>query len=453
MPANTPSTALFTDLYELTMAQVAWREGMNRSSTFSLFFRGYPENRSYYAVAGIDFAVSYLESFGFGEPDLAYLRTIKVLDDGFIDHLRSLRFSGSVRAMPEASLAFAGEPVLEVTAPLIEAQIAETALLNTITTHTTLLTKASRVVQAAGGKQVLDMGARRAQGRDASLIAARCALIAGFTATSNVQAGAEHELSVAGTMAHLFIQSFENEIDAFRAYAREFPESTTLLVDTYDTLQGVENAIAVGKEMESRGNRLKAIRLDSGDTAALAIQSRGMLDSAGLDYVQIVASGGLDEFSIEKLVAENVPVDSFGVGTKFVVAADAPYANSVYKLVSYGGRKSGKRSPGKETLPGPKQVFRTIKDGWFAGDIIATEEEDLFHLGSPLLNSAMEDGVRTSPQSTLEEANRRLQSQLEKLPAEHRRLSGASNYPVEISDSLRRLAEETVTDRVERRTN
>ena len=440
------SNALLMDLYELTMAQVAWRRGMNAPATFSLFFRGYPQNRSYYAVAGIETALEYLESLAFTPEDLIYLGSTSLFDPEFLEALAALRFTGTVRAMSEGTLAFSNEPVLEVTAPLIEAQIVETFLLNAVSFQTTILTKAARMRLAAGERSLIDFGARRAHGRDAADLVARCSAIAGFTGTSNLRAAARFGLSPVGTMAHSFVLSFDNELEAFRAYAAEFPTSTTLLVDTFDTREGVQNAITVAHEMEERGQRLRAIRLDSGDLAALASEARSALDSAGLLHVQIVASGGLDEYSISRLIADGAPIDGFGVGTRLAVSADAPQSESVYKLVSYAGRPAGKLSPGKETLPGPKQVYQTTRSGRFAEDIIATANETPPADATPLLHIVMENGIRIGEAIRLESSRVLLESQLAMLPPECALLCDPTIFPVTISDRLSALQREIADD-------
>jgi nicotinate phosphoribosyltransferase len=391
-------------------------------------------------VAGLESVLDFLEGFQFSDADMGYLRSLGIFDAVFLRELPKLRFTGSVRAMPEGSLAFADEPVLEVTAPIIEAQLVETYIINQVTVQTTLLTKAARVVQAAEGRQVVDFGARRTQGTDAADLAARCGAIAGFAGTSNVRAAARFGLIPVGTMAHSFIQSFGDELAAFRAYAAAFPDSTTLLVDTYDTLKGVQNAITVAKEMEEKGHQLRAVRLDSGDMAELAKQSRAVLDAAGLDYVKIVASGGLDEHRVANIIAKSAPVDSFGVGTRFGVSADAPYLDSAYKLVQYGGKASSKFSPGKRTLPGPKQVYRFSVAGHYTGDIIATASEPAHEGGEPLIVTVMEGGRRTAGPESIDVTSERLAGQLERLPRRNRLLVSPADYPVAVSDRLQRLS-------------
>ena len=308
--------ALFTDLYQLTMAQAYLQSGTTGSATFSLYFRSYPPDRAYYVLGGVDDALDYLESLRFTGEDLDYLESLDLFDDGFLEHLGGLRFTGNVRAMKEGSIFFAGEPVMEVTAPIIEAQIVETRLLNQFNLQTILATKASRVVHAARGRTVVDFAARRTQGAEASNKLARAAYVVGFAGTSNVLAGKMYGIPVFGTMAHSFIEAFESEEDALRAYARSFPDNSTFLVDTYDTLEGVKKAAKVASAMASGGHSLQAIRLDSGDLLDLAIRSREILDRAGHPGVRIFASGGLDEYEVDRLLREGAPIDGFGRGNQ-----------------------------------------------------------------------------------------------------------------------------------------
>ena len=286
--------------------------------------------------------------------DLSYLASLGLFDEGFLSHLAGLRFTGDVRTMPEGSIFFAEEPVVEVKAPVIEAQIVETLLLNQVHYQTLLATKASRVVHAARGRSVVDFGARRTHGMEAADAFARASYMAGFAGTSNLRAGERYGIPVFGTMAHSFVATFEREVDAFRAYADAFPDTSTFLVDTYDTLAGVESAIEVAREMDDRGLAPLAVRLDSGDLLDLSLRARAMLDGAGLSRVRIFASGGLDEFRVSDLVEADALIDGFGVGTRVGVSADAPAADAVYKLVEYDGNPITKLSPGKETLPRPQ---------------------------------------------------------------------------------------------------
>jgi nicotinate phosphoribosyltransferase len=421
------------------MAQAFWRQGMREPATFSLFFRGYPHERSHYAFAGLESALEFLEGFRFSGNDIQYLKSTGIFDPEFLEFLSDVRFTGSVRAMPEGSLAFADEPVVEVTAQIIEAQIVETFLLNQVAVQTTLLTKAARITQAAEGRQVFDFSARRTHGGEAADLAARCAAIGGFAGTSNVRAAARYGLTPVGTMAHSFVQAFGEEMQAFRAYAEEFPDSTTLLVDTFDAIAGVRNAITVAKELETSGHRLRGVRIDSGDIAALAKQARAALDQAGLGYVKITATGDLDEHRIAELIAAGAPVDSFGIGTRFGVSEDAPVSSAVYKLARYGGSLTAKLSPGKSTFPGPKQVYRFSIGGWLTGDIIAAADEAPPEDGAPLLETVMEHGERTAPAESWQQARDRLSAQLGTLPQRNRRLAGQVGYPVSVSDRLLEL--------------
>ncbi|MGH2544328.1 MAG: nicotinate phosphoribosyltransferase, partial [Ardenticatenaceae bacterium] len=366
------SIGLFTDLYELTMAQAYWKSGVTADAVFSLFFRNYPPNRAYFVFAGLEDILDYLESLRFTENDIEHLRNRKIFEDAFLDYLSRLRFTGSARAMPEGSIFFADEPVIEVTSPVVEAQLIETFLVNQANLQTVLATKASRVMHAARGKAVVDFAARRTHGTEAASKLARVGYMVGFASTSNVLAGGLYDIPISGTMAHSFVTAFDDEIDAFRAYALAFPDSTTLLVDTYDTLEGVRKAIDVAREMEGRGHRLRAVRLDSGDLLDLSLKTREMLDAAGLHDVQVFASGGLDEFQVDELLSAGAAIDGFGVGTLVGVSADAPWTDCAYKLVEYDGRPVLKLSSGKQTLPGPKQVHRfRDSQGCYERDVIS----------------------------------------------------------------------------------
>ncbi|MEX0761043.1 MAG: nicotinate phosphoribosyltransferase [Dehalococcoidia bacterium] len=446
------SNALFTDLYELTMAQAYWHSGYTGQATFSLYFRGYPSNRAYYVCAGIEDVLDHLESFRFEDADIEYLRDLGRFNGAFLDFLSGVRFTGAVRAMKEGELCFSNEPLVEVTAPIIEAQLIETFILNQVTTDSTLATKASRVVHAAEGRSVVDFSARRTQGTDAANKAARAGYLVGYDGTSNVQAAALYGIPPVGTMAHSLIMAFENEIDSFRAYAATFPDSSTLLVDTYDTIEGVKNAITVALELAKSGHTLQAVRLDSGDMGKLAKQSRQLLDEAGLKTTRIIASGGLDEFEVAALIRSGAPIDGFGVGTKVGVSADAPYLDSTYKLVEYASRPVLKLSTSKETLPGPKQVYRTWSaNGEYAGDVIARADEPAPKgAAEPLLHKVMSGGRRQVKHSDLEEARGRFRDGFQRLPAQHRDINDPQLYDVRVSDDLDALRA-SVTTEIEKR--
>lgn len=441
MPAGRVTNALFTDFYELTMAQAFWRSGVAGHASFSLFFRRSPPGRGYLVFAGLETILDYLEEFRFSADDLDFLASLGQFEPDFLDYLSVIEFTGQVRAMREGTICFPNEPVIEVSAPVIEAQIIETFLLNQATFQTNITSKAARVVQAADGRTVFDFGARRAHGTDAAMLLARSAYLAGAVGTSNVKAAARYNIAPVGTMAHSFVMAFEHEADSFRAYAGTFPGSSTFLVDTYDPIVGLRNAVEVGREMAARGQRLVGVRLDSGDLDELATTARSMLDEAGLTDTLVVVSGGLDEFEVESLVRAGAPIDGFGIGTKLGVSADAPYLDSAYKLVEYMSRPVLKLSADKQTLPGCKQVFRnTAEDGTYAGDVITRLEE-----GPPdenslrLLETVMADGRRTMPSPPLGELRSEFIRSVRRLPDRYRQLTDPGAYPVRVSDGLSSL--------------
>jgi nicotinate phosphoribosyltransferase len=431
--------SLFTDLYELTMAQAFFNEGMFSPATFSLFIRKYPPDRAYFVSAGLEDVLDYLSNLRFSYGGLGYLRSTGIFTDGFLEYLGELRFTGSVRAIPEGRLFFANEPVVEVTAPIIEAQLAETFIVNQVNLQSLLATKASRCVWAAQGRVLSDFASRRTQGVDAALKMARCSYIAGYQSTSNVLAARRYGIPPAGTMAHSFVSSFTSETAAFRAYAKTFPDRTILLLDTYDTLVGARRAVEVAKELEAGGHRLVAVRLDSGDFDVLSREVRRILDGAGLGYVRILASGGLDEFEVEALVQGKAPIDLFGVGTKAGVSADAPWSDMAYKLVCYGGRPVMKLSTGKVSLPGAKQVFRLYDSGGhFAHDVIGLQEESIAG-GTPLLAPMMAEGRRTGAEPDLKEVRESYLEDFGRLDERFKALRNPPLYPVEVSARLERL--------------
>ena len=439
------STSLFTDLYQLTMAQSYWQSGVTRDATFSLYFRKFPYNRAYYVFVGLEDVLDYLEEFSFSADDLDALRKLGLFKDDFLIFLSGLKFSGEVRAMREGSLFFENEPVLEVAGPVIEGQLVETYLVNQINLQSLLATKAARTIHAARGRQVMDFAARRTHGTDAALKLARASYIAGFVGTSNVQAATTYGIPAMGTMAHSFITAFEREMDAFSAYAASFPESAIFLVDTYDTQEGVRIAIRCALKMRVLGHSLRGIRLDSGDLLKLSQMSRKMLDDAGLHSVRIFASGGLDEFSIESLVQSGAPIDGFGVGTRVGTSADAPYTDFVYKMVKYARRSIMKLSDDKVTLPGPKQVFREFdQNRTFRGDIIGCDPDaELGDQTEPMLRVVMERGKRLQPETELEQVRAHFKNQFARLPAELKALRPRGSYPVKLSDKLRELTRKT----------
>ena len=415
---------------------------MSATATFSLFTRTYPPNRAYFVSAGLDDVLDYLSNLNFSKRAIDYLRATGIFSDDFLEYLSGVRFTGSVRAIPEGRVYFTDEPAVEITAPLIEAQLAETFIINQVNLQSMLATKAARCVWAAKGRGIADFASRRTQGTDAALKMARASYIAGFSSTSNVLAASLYGMPPAGTMAHSFISSFPSELAAFRAYAASFPDRTILLLDTYDTIAGTWNAVQVAKEMEAGGTRLMAVRLDSGDFDALSRKVRKILNESGFDDVKILASGGLDEYELETLVNDGAPIDLFGVGTKAGVSADAPWSDMAYKLVCFDDRPVMKLSPDKVSLPGAKQVFRTKDaDGMFAKDIIALHDEELPG-GLPLLEEVMRNGKRTGQPVTLEEVRKRFQEDFSSLDGRFKVLNNPPRFPVSISGKLERLTSE-----------
>ena len=429
--------ALVTDLYELNMAASYLKRAMTAPATFSLFIRELPEGWGFFVANGLEACLDHLEHLRFTDDDLDFLRQSQGYDDATLDAFRDLRFTGDVVAVPEGRVVYPNEPLVEVTAPLPEAQLAETILLNQVTYQTAVASKAARCVLAAPEKEMVDFALRRVHGGEAGIGVARATAIAGFTATSNVEAARLLGLRAAGTMAHSYIEAFDTEEEAFRAFAEDFPEQVVLLVDTYDTVRGVEKAIEVVREMP--GVHLRGIRLDSGDLGALARKSRAMLDAAGMEEVRIFASGGLDERKIADLA--DTPIDAFGVGSRVGVAADSPTLDSVYKLVEYDGRPVAKLSDAKATLPGRKQVFRSED-----GDVLGLREEDL--PGEHLLVDAIREGERIV-RDTWREARERCAADLSALPKEQRSLD-ARPPEVRHSSALTELDRE-IRDEIRKR--
>ena len=429
------SRALITDLYELNMAASYLQRGLVGSATFSLFVRELPPQRGFLVAAGLDDCLDYLESFAFEDEDAAWMRQAGFPAD-LVDELCALRFTGDVDAVPEGRVVSANEPLLEVTAPLPEAQLVETYLLNRVTFQTALATKAARCRLAAPGMELVDFSVRRTHGIDAGMAIARLSAIAGFTGTSNVEAARRFGLRPSGTMAHSYIEAFPTEMDAFRAFAEDLPGPYTFLVDTYDTIRGVRNAARVINEMRLTGPL--AVRLDSGDLAALSVAARRILDEAGLQHVRVFATGSLDEFSLAALRAAGAPIDAAGVGTRLGVSADAPYLDSVYKVVQLDGRALVKLSTGKETLPGAKQVWRRFPDA----DVLALRDEGVPPDRAPLLEPVMRSGRRTQPHGTIAAAATRLDDDLASLPEPARRIRQPAPLAPVLSARLRTLSSE-----------
>jgi nicotinate phosphoribosyltransferase len=429
--------SLVTDLYELTMAAAYQAEGIEHEATFELFVRRLPAQRRFLVAAGLDDALAGLETLSFAPHEVEYLAGLELFPARFIDRLADLRFTGEVWGIPEGDVVFAGEPIVRVTAPLIEAQLVETFLLNAIASRTMLASKAARIAIACGGRDFVDFSARRDHGVDAAMAAARGAWICGAAGTSLVAAGERWGIPLSGTMAHSFVMSFEDERDAFRAYARSFPEHAVLLIDTYDTVEGARHAAEVAQELAGEGMRISAVRLDSGDLARLAVDVRAVLDEAGLFDVRILASGDLDEHRIAELLAAGAPVDAFGVGTQLGTSGDAASLGAVYKLVDDASGPRMKLAEGKVTLPGRKQVWR-LPDR----DVLGLHDEHVAG-GRPLLVAAMADGRRLEPPEPLAAIRQRCLAALAGLPPELRSLEPVDDpvWPVDISTGLAALAD------------
>lgn len=433
-----PMNALLTDLYELNMVASYLRRDMDGRATFSLFVRRLPASRGFLVAAGVESCLDFLEKFSFDEAELAYLGDTLGFQPRDLEAFRRIRFTGDVWAVPEGHVVFAGEPLLEVTAPLPEAQLIETFLLNRVTYETTIASKAARCVIAAAGRDVIDFSFRRTQGIEAGLDVARISAMVGFVGTSNVEAAMRFGLVAAGTMAHSYIEAFPSEIEAFRAFAQDFPNRTTFLVDTYDTLDGIRNAIAVIRELGLQGRI--GVRLDSGDLADLSRRGRQLLDGAGLEGVRIIASGGLDESQIDELIQAGAPIDAFGVGTRMGVSADQPYLDTAYKLVDYAGTPVMKLSHGKVTAPGRKQVFRKQQP---FGDVVGLFDEPVPEAHEALLQPLMTGGRRTVTRSTIADARARFEADVALLPETVCRIVSPSAPVVQTTDRLNQVTAET----------
>ena len=434
------SSALFADLYEFTMLRAYFELKMDAQATFSLFVRKLPPQRNFLIAAGLNDLLDEIENLRFEPPQIDYLASLEFSSQPFLDWLANFRFSGDIYAMREGTPLFENEPIMEVVAPIAEAQLIETLVLNQIGLQTILASKAARVVAAARGASIVDFGARRAQGLDAATKGARAFYIGGVESTSIVAAGQRYGLPVAGTMAHSFVQARASEMDAFRSFSDVFPD-TTLLVDTYDTIDGVRKVVALAKE-RGADFKVRAVRLDSGDLDALSREARRILDAAGLTNVQIVASGGLDETKIDELTARDAPIDIFGVGTDMAVSSDAPALDIAYKLTEYAGKGRMKLSAGKRSLPGRKQVFREFRDGAAVEDVIARSSETL--PGVALLQPAMVAGRRVeAPSSDLQHIRAYAKEQLAALPPKLRALDSHERYDVAISSELAEYERET----------
>ena len=432
--------ALATDLYELTMAAAYFENKESAEATFELFVRNLPKNRSYLIAAGLEQAVEYLQNLRFEKAHIDFLRkhpAFKGIGDDFFNYLLKLRFSGNVWALPEGTVFFANEPIMRVTAPIIEAQIVETFLLSTINFQTLIATKASRVVHSARGRDIVEFGGRRAHGPEAALLAARASFIGGCVGTSNVLAGYRFGIPIYGTMAHSFVMNYETEEEAFERFCKAFPSNPALLLDTYDTLQAAKNAASLKPSL---------VRLDSGDRYDLSIKVRKILDDAGLKQTKIFVSGDLNEFIIDDLTTRGAPIDAFGVGTELVTSRDDPALQAIYKIVET--HRLGelnfrvKTSEGKRTIPGAKQVYRSYSAcGEIKEDVLALQDEENETGGDPLLVKVVENGRVVYALPKLNEIKEKTLSGVARLPSNYRELRDPQPAPVRLSPKLQRLSE------------
>jgi nicotinate phosphoribosyltransferase len=441
------SSALLTDLYQINMIQAYLDHGETETAVFELFVRNLPARRGFLVAAGLEQALLYLESLHFPPAEIEWLKSTGRFRANLLDYLAALRFTGDVHAMPEGTAFFADEPILRVTAPLPQAQFVESRLINILHYQVLIAAKAARVLLAAPEKVLIDFGFRRAHGAEAGLMAARASYIIGFAGTATVLAGKEFGIPIYGTMAHSFIESFDDEVEAFAAFAQSRPDNLVLLIDTYDTETAARKVVALAPKLKQAGITVRAVRLDSGDLVALSRSVRGILDAGGLRDVTIFASGGLDEDSLADFARQQVPIDGFGIGTAMTTSSDVPALEVVYKLQEYAGVARRKRSANKATWPGRKQVWRRFNaDGRMAGDTLSLEAS--FQAGGaerrdePLLQLVMQNGRRVHPPASLDDIRRHAKSQLERLPEPLRRLEPGAVYPVEVGGELAALAAE-----------
>jgi nicotinate phosphoribosyltransferase len=437
---NPLTSPLLTDLYELTMLQAYFAHGMQDTAVYELFVRKLPPSRNFMVAAGLEQALVFLEELCFGESELAWVEESGLFRKNFVEQLRGLCFTGNVYAMPEGTVFFPNEPILRVVAPMPQAQLVESRLINLVHFETIVASKAARSVLVAPEKLLVDFGLRRAHGAEAGLLAARASYVAGFSGTATVLAAPLFGIPIFGTMAHSFIQAHDDEAAAFADFAKVFPNSTVFLIDTYDTEAAARKVVALAPQLQRAGITIKGVRLDSGDLAAHARNVRRILDGAGLTQTTIFASGNLDEYRVRDLLAAGAPIDGFGIGTSLVTSSDAPYLDAVYKLQEYAGKPRRKRSTGKATWPGRKQVYRHYRgDGMLDHDVVTLEDD--VQPGRPLLQLVMKDGKRVDGFSGFDALRNYTKGQLATLPQHLRELdSSGEPYRVEIAPVLRELA-------------
>jgi nicotinate phosphoribosyltransferase len=440
-PATSP---LLTDLYQLNMIQAYLDRGDTQNAVFELFVRTLPERRGFLLAVGLEQALDFLENLRFSSEEISWLAATGRFGKNLIDFLRGFRFTGDVHAMPEGTAFFANEPILRITAPLPQAQFVESRLINILHYQLLIASKAARCVLAAPGKLLIDFGMRRAHGAEAGLMAARASYIAGFAGTATVVAGENFGIPLYGTMAHSYIESFDDEVAAFESFARSRPDNVVLLLDTYDTEAAAHKVVALAPKLKAAGIAIRGVRLDSGDLVALSKTVRGILDQGGLKDTTVFVSGGLDEDSLLGFAREGAPIDGIGIGTAMTTSADVPSIDCVYKMQEYAGTARRKRSDKKATWPGRKQVWRQFgENGRMTSDLLALETRVPYAGGrEALLQLAMRAGKRLAAAPSLDDIRKRVARELGRLPEELRRLDKDAIYPVEIADNLVRLAAE-----------
>jgi nicotinate phosphoribosyltransferase len=437
-PANSP---LLTDLYQLTMLQGYHDTGMEEVAVFEFFVRKLRPGRGFLMAAGLEQVLEFLEGLRFSSEELAWLASTGRFSKDFLASLETLRFTGDVHAMPEGTIFFPNEPILRLTAPIAQAQLVETRLINLLHFQTLIASKAARMVLMAPDKLLVDFGLRRAHGAEAGLLAARASYIAGFTGTATVQAGMQFGIPLFGTMAHSFVQAHDDETLAFEHFAHAQPDNVVLLIDTYDTEAAARKVVLLAPKLERSGIRIKGVRIDSGNLADHARKVRQILDEGGLRHVTIFASGDLDEHVLRDMFASGAPVDGLGIGTHMDTSSDMPYLDCAYKLEEYAGKARRKRSEGKQTWPGRKQVYRSYDaDGRIAADIVTLETD--VRQGEPLIMQVMRGGKRLAPAATFVQIRNRAAVNLARLPDPLRQLQEPYEYHVEISSALRELAQQ-----------
>lgn len=431
--------ALLTDLYQLTMLQGYYEQNREDLAVFEFFVRKLPKNRSYMVAAGLAQVLDYLEELHFSPDEIDWLAGTGYFKPAVLDRLAALRFTGDVHAMPEGTVFFPNEPILRVTAPLPEAQLIESRLINLLHFQTLIATKAARSVLIAPDKLLVDFGMRRAHGSEAGLLAARASYLTGFSGTATVNAGMYFDIPIYGTMAHSFVQTYSNESQAFIDFAKANPDNVVLLIDTYDTEAAARKVVDLAETLRALGIKIKGVRIDSGDLADHAREVRSILDQGGLQQATIFASSSIDEYKLDALMTQQAPIDGFGIGTHLDTSADAPYLDCAYKLQEYAGIARRKRSEGKATWPGRKQVYRNYDDdGCMGGDTVTLENAPC--TGQPLLQRVMQGGRTAMPQPSLTESRQYTKNQLSRLPETLRQLGDTPGYPVTISAELQALA-------------